>query len=70
VSKNPRAGQLAGPSDLVDVPHLVTAYYSEHPDVDDPAQRVAFGTSGHRGSSLDVAFNDDHIAATSQAICP
>jgi phosphoglucomutase len=48
---------------------LVTAYYSEHPDVDDPAQQVPFGTSGHRGSSLDVAFNHDHIAATSQAIC-
>jgi phosphoglucomutase len=69
VSKNARAGQLAGPEDLVDVARLVTAYYSEHPDVDDPAQQVAFGTSGHRGSSLDVAFNDDHIAATSQAIC-
>jgi phosphoglucomutase len=69
VSKHPRAGQPAGPQDLVDVAHLVTAYYSEHPDVDDPAQQVAFGTSGHRGSSLDVAFNDDHIAATSQAIC-
>ncbi len=69
MSKNPRAGQLAGPQDLIDVAHVVTAYYSEHPDVDDPAQQVAFGTSGHRGSSLDVAFNDDHIAATSQAIC-
>jgi phosphoglucomutase len=69
VSKDPRAGQLASPQDLIDVPHLVTAYYSEHPDVDDPAQQVSFGTSGHRGSSLDVAFNDDHIAATSQAIC-
>ena len=69
MSKHPRAGQLAGPQDLIDVAHVVTAYYSEHPDVDDPAQQVAFGTSGHRGSSLDVAFNDDHIAATSQAIC-
>ncbi|MEU1161319.1 phosphoglucomutase, alpha-D-glucose phosphate-specific, partial [Streptomyces sp. NPDC005921] len=48
---------------------LVTAYYALHPDPADPAQRVAFGTSGHRGSSLTTAFNEDHIAATSQAIC-
>ncbi|MDQ1670474.1 MAG: phosphoglucomutase, partial [Actinomycetota bacterium] len=68
MSKHPRAGQPAEPQDLVDVPRLVTAYYSEHPDVDEPAQRVSFGTSGHRGSSLDIAFNEDHIAATSQAI--
>ncbi|MCU1678183.1 MAG: phosphoglucomutase [Frankiales bacterium] len=66
---DPRAGQVAATSDLVDVPRLVTAYYSLHPDVSDPAQRVAFGTSGHRGSSLTTAFNEDHIAATSQAIC-
>jgi len=66
---DPRAGQPVEPADLVDVARLVTAYYSEHPDPDDPGQRVAFGTSGHRGSSLDAAFNDDHIAATSQAIC-
>jgi phosphoglucomutase len=64
-----RAGQPAEPSDLVDVPHLVTAYYTEHPDVAIPEQQVAFGTSGHRGSSLNMAFNDDHIAATTQAIC-
>jgi phosphoglucomutase len=64
-----RAGQVAGPEDLVDVARLVTAYYTEHPDADDPAQRVAFGTSGHRGSSFARAFNDDHIAATTQAIC-
>ncbi|MGZ4591946.1 MAG: phosphoglucomutase (alpha-D-glucose-1,6-bisphosphate-dependent) [Actinomycetes bacterium] len=68
MSKDPRAGQPAQPQDLVDVARLVTAYYTEHPDADDPAQRVAFGTSGHRGSALDIAFNDDHIAATSQAI--
>ncbi|MEU6815432.1 phosphoglucomutase (alpha-D-glucose-1,6-bisphosphate-dependent) [Streptomyces sp. NPDC046860] len=64
-----RAGRPAGPEDLVDVARLVTAYYALHPDLADPAQRVAFGTSGHRGSSLAAAFNEDHIAATSQAIC-
>jgi phosphoglucomutase len=64
-----RAGRRAGPEDLVDVARLVTAYYTEHPDPGDPAQRVSFGTSGHRGSSLQAAFNDDHIAATTQAIC-
>ncbi|SER09223.1 phosphoglucomutase [Streptomyces sp. yr375] len=64
-----RAGRTAGPEDLVDVARLVTAYYALHPDPADPAQRVAFGTSGHRGSSLNTAFNEDHIAATSQAIC-
>ena len=64
-----RAGQPARPSDLVDVPKLVTAYYSLVPDPADPAQRVAFGTSGHRGSSFATAFNEAHIAATTQAIC-
>ncbi|MFE3168408.1 phosphoglucomutase (alpha-D-glucose-1,6-bisphosphate-dependent) [Streptomyces sp. NPDC059224] len=64
-----RAGRPAAPEDLVDVARLVTAYYARHPDPADPAQRVAFGTSGHRGSSLATAFNEDHIAATSQAIC-
>lgn len=64
-----RAGQVAGPGDLVDVARLVTAYYALHPDPAEPGQRVAFGTSGHRGSSLATAFNEDHIAATSQAIC-
>ena len=48
---------------------LVTAYYAEHPDPGDPAQQVAFGTSGHRGSALRISFNDDHIAAATQAIC-
>jgi phosphoglucomutase len=66
---NERAGQQARPEDLVDVARLVAAYYTEHPDPSEPGQRVSFGTSGHRGSALDVAFNDDHIAATSQAIC-
>ncbi|MER5811531.1 phosphoglucomutase (alpha-D-glucose-1,6-bisphosphate-dependent) [Streptomyces sp. NPDC002033] len=66
---NERAGQQARAEDLIDVSRLVTAYYALHPDPADPAQRVAFGTSGHRGSSFDTAFNEDHIAATSQAIC-
>ncbi|HTW02495.1 MAG TPA: phosphoglucomutase (alpha-D-glucose-1,6-bisphosphate-dependent) [Streptosporangiaceae bacterium] len=69
VERNERAGQPAAQADLVDVPRLVTAYYTEHPDPADPAQRVAFGTSGHRGSALRVSFNDDHIAAATQAIC-
>jgi phosphoglucomutase len=69
MSVHPRAGQPAQRSDLVDVPRLITSYYAEHPDVADPAQQVAFGTSGHRGSSLRRSFNEDHIVATSQAIC-
>ncbi|MET8329352.1 phosphoglucomutase (alpha-D-glucose-1,6-bisphosphate-dependent) [Streptomyces sp. NPDC005181] len=63
-----RAGQQARPEDLTDVARLVTAYYTLHPDPAEPDQRVAFGTSGHRGSSKATAFNEDHIAATSQAI--
>ncbi|MFF2409421.1 phosphoglucomutase (alpha-D-glucose-1,6-bisphosphate-dependent) [Streptomyces sp. NPDC058092] len=63
-----RAGQPARPEDLTDVARLVTAYYTLHPDPSVPDQRVAFGTSGHRGSSTATAFNEDHIAATSQAI--
>ncbi len=66
---DPRAGQAASASDLVDVAHLVTAYYTGEPDPADPDQRVAFGTSGHRGSSLANAFNEAHIVATTQAIC-
>ena len=65
---NPRAGQPAQPEDLVDLPHLVTAYYSIEPDPDDVAQQVAFGTSGHRGSALNGAFNEAHILAITQAI--
>ncbi|WP_405021059.1 phosphoglucomutase (alpha-D-glucose-1,6-bisphosphate-dependent) [Kitasatospora sp. NBC_00070] len=64
-----RAGRQAEPQDLVDVARLVTAYYALRPDPAEVGQRVAFGTSGHRGSSLDTAFNEDHIAATTQAIC-
>ncbi|MFC5998794.1 phosphoglucomutase (alpha-D-glucose-1,6-bisphosphate-dependent) [Quadrisphaera sp. GCM10027208] len=64
-----RAGQPAQPSDLVDVDALLAAYTDVRPDPDDPAQQVVFGTSGHRGSSLDGAFNEAHILAITQAIC-
>src|SRR3954464_3250920 len=63
-----RAGTPAQESDLIDVTALVEAYYEKHPDVSIPEQRVVFGTSGHRGSSFDTAFNEDHILATTQAI--
>ncbi|MBR7744593.1 phosphoglucomutase (alpha-D-glucose-1,6-bisphosphate-dependent) [Phycicoccus sp. BSK3Z-2] len=63
-----RAGQPAQPSDLVDVASLVTAYYTRQPDPEDVDQQVAFGTSGHRGSSLRTSFNEAHILATTQAI--
>ena len=66
---DPRAGQQAEPQDLVDVAHLVTAYYTGQPDPTDVDQQVAFGTSGHRGSSLKTSFNEAHILATTQAIC-
>src|ERR1700761_5817031 len=66
---DPRAGQPAAAEDLVDVAKLVTAYYTVHPDPDDAAQRVSFGTSGHRGSAFSATFNEDHIVATTQAIC-
>ena len=66
---DPRAGQPAASEDLVDVAKLVTAYYAVHPDPGDAAQRVAFGTSGHRGSAFAGTFNEDHILATTQAIC-
>jgi phosphoglucomutase len=61
-------GTLPTPDTLVNIPRLVTAFYSLHPDPSVPAQRVAFGTSGHRGSAFAISFNDDHIAAISQAI--
>ena len=64
-----RAGQPAAPSDLIDVASLVTAYYTLDPDPADPGQQVVFGTSGHRGSAFDGAFNEAHILATTQAIC-
>ncbi|MET8546935.1 phosphoglucomutase, alpha-D-glucose phosphate-specific, partial [Kitasatospora sp. NPDC004799] len=64
-----RAGWLAGSGDLVDVARLVTAYYALRPDPLEVGQRVVFGTSGHRGSSLDGSFNEDHVAAVAQAVC-
>ena len=66
---NPAAGKPVDPADLTNVPRLVTAYYALKPDLADPTQRVAFGTSGHRGTSLKSSFNEDHILATTQAIC-
>jgi phosphoglucomutase len=65
---NPLAGQPAPAASLVDVPRLITAYYSERPDPAIAAQRVSFGTSGHRGSSFDLGFNEFHVLAISQAI--
>ncbi len=64
-----RAGEPAEPSDLVNVPRLVTSYYASHPDPAVRSERVAFGTSGHRGSAFDRAFNEAHILAITQAIC-
>ena len=66
---SPLAGKPAEPSMLVNVPRLVTAYYTQVPDPSVPRQRVAFGTSGHRGSALDNTFNEWHVLAISQAIC-
>ena len=66
---NPLAGKPAPAASLVDIPRLITAYYSERPDPGIAAQRVAFGTSGHRGSSLELGFNEFHVLAISQAIC-
>ncbi len=63
------AGKPAEPLMLINVPKLVTAYYTEVPDPSVPEQRVAFGTSGHRGSAFEKAFNEWHILAISQAIC-
>jgi phosphoglucomutase len=69
VAIHERAGQRATEADLVDIDALLNAYVTGHPDVSDPMQQVLFGTSGHRGSSLDTAFNEAHILAISQAIC-
>src|SRR3974390_22304 len=66
---SPSAGKPADPSILVNLPRLITAYYTETPDPTFADQRVAFGTSGHRGSSFHRSFNDAHILASSQAIC-
>jgi phosphoglucomutase len=69
MSQNPRAGQLADPETLLNVPRLVTAYYTLRPDPKIPAQRVSFGTSGHRGSAFHSSFNENHILAITEAIC-
>src|SRR5512141_2769455 len=66
---SPLAGKPANPALLINVPKLLTAYYTEIPDPSLPQQRVLFGTSGHRGSAFDKAFNEWHILAISQAIC-
>jgi len=66
---SPAAGKIADPSILVNIPRLITAYYALAPDPSVPAQRVAFGTSGHRGSSFSSSFNEAHILAITQAIC-
>jgi len=65
----PLGGKRAPKSMLVNIPRLVASYYTQKPDVSDPAQRVSFGTSGHRGSSFRKSFNEDHILAVSQAVC-
>ncbi|MCB9273482.1 MAG: alpha-D-glucose phosphate-specific phosphoglucomutase [Lewinellaceae bacterium] len=66
---HPQAGHIAAPDQLVNIPRLITAYFTELPDPTVPEQRVAFGTSGHRGSSLKGSFNEQHILAITQAIC-
>jgi phosphoglucomutase len=68
-AQNPAAGKPVDPASLANVPRLVTAYFASKPDPADATQRVSFGTSGHRGSSLRNSFNEDHILATTQAIC-
>ena len=69
MSLHPLAGQPAPREIWVDVPKLIAAYYTQQPDPNDPGQKVAFGTSGHRGSSLKTSFNEAHILATTEAIC-
>ncbi len=66
---NEHAGQAPRQQMLADIPRLITAYYTLHPDISEPQQKVSFGTSGHRGSSLSAGFNEDHILAITQAIC-
>jgi len=69
MSVSPYAGKPAPPELLINVPRLISAYYTGSPDADEPAQQVAFGTSGHRGSPLENSFNEAHILAICQAIC-
>jgi phosphoglucomutase len=68
MSVHPLAGKPAPFETLINVPRLISAYYTSQPDPNNPAHRVAFGTSGHRGSSLENTFNEAHILAISQAI--
>jgi phosphoglucomutase len=68
-AQNPAAGKPVAADALANIPRLVTAYFASKPDAANPTQRVAFGTSGHRGTSLKISFNEDHILATTQAIC-
>src|SRR6478752_3328773 len=69
MTSNPRAGMPADPAQLVDVAKLIDAYYTSRPDPSVASQRVAFGTSGHRGSAFHAAFNEQHILAVTEAIC-
>ena len=69
MAQHPLAGKPAPSDMLVNIPRLVSAYYTIHPDPTNIDQQVSFGTSGHRGSSLAAQFNEDHILAISQAIC-
>ena len=69
MSIHPEAGKLADPRTLENIPALMAAYYTEKPDPSVPGQRVSFGTSGHRGSSLKRTFNEAHIEAITQAVC-
>ena len=69
MSTHPNAGKLAPKSILVNVPELISAYYTKFPDINNDAQRISFGTSGHRGSSLQNSFNETHILAVTQAVC-
>src|SRR5580698_2647347 len=66
---DPRAGKPADPATLTNIPRLISAYYSLKPDPGIRSQQVSFGTSGHRGSSLESSFNENHILAITQAIC-
>ena len=63
---DPHAGRLPGPERLIDVPALIAAYYTLTPNPDRPAEKISFGTSGHRGSSLNAGFNEAHILAVTQ----
>lgn len=66
---HPNAGKVAPPSILANIPQLISTYYTQIPDVNNEAQRISFGTSGHRGSSLSNSFNENHILAVTQAVC-